>query len=126
MKRFAGAGSPRVQSAYKHLLGVFGLTAVAAGCAYWTFKAYPVSFGEGYVVDIGLGTEQGESVSDAVEVRKQYASFSKQWKVKGKDAQKKVWQDLKTFKQQQANMSVVDMQQFDKEANSALEKLDKI
>ena len=75
---------------------------------------------------MAMDQEQGTSQKEAERVKQQYAEFAKEWKVKGKEAQQKVWNELKVFKQKQANMSVDEMQHFDKEANSVLKHLDKV
>lgn len=99
---------------------------LAAGLTYNAMQTYPISLSEYYAADVQLGNEQGQTQTEIEKVKQEYSAFTKEWRDKGKRAQGKVLADLKVFKQKQASMSVAEMQTFDQEANSALNKLDKI
>ena len=125
MKRFL-FGSDRTQSGLKHLVGLSCFSFLTVGLGYYSIVTYPISYSTFHSADMALGQDQGVSQAEADRVKQQYADFTKEWKTKGKDAQRKVWNDFKLFKQQQANMSVQDMQAFDHEANSVIKELDKV
>lgn len=125
MKRFL-YGTERSQSGFKHLVALSCFSFLGVGLGYYCIVTYPISYSRVHTADMAFDQEQGVSHKEATRIKQQYADFSKEWKSKGKEAQKKVWDDLKLFKQQHAKMSVQEMQAFDQEANSVLKELDKV
>jgi len=125
MKRFL-FGNERTQSGLKHLIALFGFSILTVGVGYYSVTTYPISYSRLHTADMFFDQEQGVSQKEADRIKQQYSDFAQEWKTKGKAAQKKVWDDLKLFKQQQAKMNVQEMQAFDKEANSVIKVLDKV